>query len=56
MRSSVTRLFAIIPILPTIGDACAWHGAGHMTVAAIAYRDLSIAEREKLDLILKSHP
>jgi hypothetical protein len=26
-----------------------------MTVAAIAYRDLSPAEREKLDLILKSH-
>jgi hypothetical protein len=27
-----------------------------MTVAAIAYRDLSPAEREKLDLILESHP
>jgi S1/P1 Nuclease len=55
MKPSVARLFAIIPILLAISDACAWHGPGHMTVAAIAYRDLSPAEREKLDLILKSH-
>ena len=56
MKLSVARLFAIIPILLAISDACAWNGPGHMTVAAIAYRDLFPAEREKLDLILKSHP
>ncbi|HEY5742803.1 MAG TPA: S1/P1 nuclease [Terrimicrobiaceae bacterium] len=56
MKPSVARLFAIIPILLTITDAWAWNGPGHMTVAAIAYRDLSPTEREKLDLILKSHP
>jgi hypothetical protein len=56
MRPSVARLFAIIPILLAISAACAWNGPGHMTVAAIAYRDLSPAEREKLDLVLKSHP
>ena len=31
-------------------------GPGHMTVAAIAYRDLSPVERQKLDAILGSHP
>jgi hypothetical protein len=56
MRPSVARLFAIIPILLAISAACAWNCPGHMTVAAIAYRDLSPAEREKLDLVLKSHP
>jgi S1/P1 Nuclease len=56
MKPSVARLFAIISILLTISGACAWSGPGHMTVAAIVYRDLSPAEREKLDLVLKSHP
>ena len=56
MKLSAARLFAIISILVAISDACAWHGPGHMTVAAIAYRDLFPAEREKLDLTLKSHP
>ena len=52
----MARLFAIILIVLTISDACAWSGPGHMTVAAIAYRDLSPAERQKVDLILNSHP
>jgi S1/P1 Nuclease len=56
MKPVVVRLFGIVAILVAISDACAWHGPGHMTVAAIAYRDLSPAESEKLDLILKSHP
>ena len=49
-------MFATISILLTISDACAWSGPGHMTVAAIVYRDFSPTEREKLDLVLKSHP
>lgn len=56
MKASVARLFAIISILVKLSDAGAWQGPGHMTVAAIAYRDLSPAERDKLDVILKSHP
>jgi len=56
MKPFIVRLFAIIPLLLTISDACAWSGPGHMTVAAIAYRDLPPAEREKLDLVLASHP
>ena len=56
MKPFVARLLAIIPLLLTISDAGAWSGPGHMTVAAFAYRDLSPAEREKLDLVLTSHP
>jgi S1/P1 Nuclease len=56
MKPSIARLFAVILIALSISDACAWSGPGHMTVAAIAYRDLSPAERQKLDAILKSHP
>ena len=56
MKRSITRLFAVILIAVSTSHACAWNGPGHMTVAAIAYRDLSPTEREKLDLILKSHP
>src|SRR6516165_9778107 len=56
MKLSIARLFAVILIAVSISDACAWSGPGHMTVAAIAYRDLSPAERQKLDTILESHP
>ena len=56
MKPSVARLFANIVIVLAISHASAWNGPGHMTVAAIAYRDLSPAERDKLDVILKSHP
>ena len=53
-RPFLARLFAILLI--AISNAGAWSGPGHMTVAAIAYRDLSPAEREKVDVILQSHP
>ena len=56
MKLFIARLFAVILIAVSISDACAWSGPGHMTVAAIAYRDLSPAERQKLDAILGSHP
>jgi len=56
MKLFIARLFAVILIAVSIIDACAWSGPGHMTVAAIAYRDLSPVERQKLDTILESHP
>jgi hypothetical protein len=56
MKPSVAGLFANIVIVLAISHASAWNGPGHMTVAAIAYRDLSPAERQKVDLILESHP
>ena len=56
MKLFIARLFAVILIAVSIIDACAWSGPGHMTVAAIAYRDLSPVERQKFDAILESHP
>jgi hypothetical protein len=56
MKLFIARLFAVILIAGSICDVCAWSGHGHMTVAAIAYRDLSPVERQKLDAILESHP
>lgn len=37
-------------------EASAWNGAGHMTVAAIAYRQLSPADRATVDELLQHHP
>jgi hypothetical protein len=34
----------------------AWSGAGHMVIAAAAYRELSPATKATVNLILKSHP
>jgi hypothetical protein len=56
MKLFIARLLAVILIAISIVDACAWSGPGHMIVAAIAYRDLSPMERQKLDAILESHP
>ena len=48
MKLFVARLFAVFLIVLSISDACAWSGPGQMTVASIAYRDLSPVERQKL--------
>jgi len=56
MKLFVARLFAVLLIVLSMSDACAWSGPGHMIVAAIAYRDLSPVERQKLDMIVESHP
>jgi S1/P1 Nuclease len=56
MKLFIARLFAVILVAVSIIDACPWSGPGHMTVAAIAYRDLSPVERQKFDAILESHP
>ncbi len=46
----VTLLFQFAPELR------AWSGPGHMTVAAIAYRDLAPKERQQITAILAQHP
>src|SRR5262249_55561984 len=56
MKLFVARLFAVLLIVASISDACAWSGLGHIAVDAIAYRDLSPVERQKHDAILGSHP
>ena len=55
-ESVFARLFGVLLIVLSISDAWAWSAPGHMTVAAIAYRDLSPVERQKFDAILESHP
>ena len=56
MKASFARLLALTRAALPIRDACAWSGPGHMIVAAIAYRDLSPAERQKVEAILQAHP
>ena len=56
LKLAARLLAAIILVALSINSAWAWSGQGHMTVAAIAYRDLSPAERQKFDAILASHP
>jgi len=46
---------ASLALLPQ-PQAFAWNDTGHMTVALIAYRSFSKAEKEKLQAILKGHP
>src|SRR5262245_45967206 len=36
--------------------ASAWSAQGHMTIAAMAYRDLPKEDRAKVDELLKHHP
>ncbi len=47
--------FALLILLP-IADAFAWNSPGHMTVALIAYRRLSDAQKQQVSDILKHHP
>jgi hypothetical protein len=56
MKLFIGNLFAVVLFVLSISNACAWSGPGHMTVAAIAYRDLFPVERQKLGAILLSHP
>jgi hypothetical protein len=50
-------LITVIHLLQLVAPvACAWNSTGHMTIALIAYRRLSDAERQQLAEILKSHP
>ena len=55
---SVIKWFSAlwILLLPLSPRAFAWSAPGHMIVAAIAYDQLTDAERTKLDSILQGHP
>lgn len=50
------RLFILAACLLVSRPVFAWSGPGHMIVAAIAYRDLSPAERKQVDALLRGHP
>lgn len=46
--------FALVFLLA--GSVHAWNAAGHRTIAYIAYRNLKQGTRERVDLLLQSHP
>src|SRR5262245_31304613 len=49
------KLLATLLLLTRV-HAFAWSGQGHMTIAAIAYRDLSTNDQQRVLEVLKSHP
>ncbi len=46
--------FALLFLLA--GSVDAWNAAGHRTIAYIAYRNLQSGTRQRIDLLLQSHP
>ena len=55
MKKIVALMLACLLMLSP-GTTLAWSGAGHMVIAAGAYRQLSAAEKAKVNEILKAHP
>src|SRR5438445_2911741 len=57
LSSFVIRLSSFLLILLTLTpSARAWSSAGHMIIAAEAYRDLSPKLQAKVTALLQSHP
>src|SRR4051812_31038856 len=55
MRKGIVVLLALVlGFLPSA--AFAWNATGHMTVAELAWRELSDQDRQKVAAILKQHP
>src|SRR5262249_30308232 len=55
-RSLFCSVVAVVLLAVTPRPAAAWHNRGHMTVALIAYRQLSDTQKNKVQAILKEHP
>ena len=53
LSTSGTLLLAALLISP---KACAWSGAGHMVIAAEAWRELPAETKSKVTGVLKGHP
>jgi len=56
MRLLVTSLTLLTLWSAAAPRASAWHNAGHMTIARIAYLELSEAQKIHIARILKAHP
>jgi hypothetical protein len=56
MRRALVLLAALGLALSAPGRARAWHAAGHMAIARIAYQELGDKEKKRLAQILKAHP
>src|SRR5262245_36945752 len=52
----VRSLLVVLLLLSAPGAAFAWNDTGHMTVAMIAWRQLSDVQRTKVGELLKQHP
>jgi hypothetical protein len=50
------RILLIAVLLCSRGLSLAWSSPGHMTIAAIAYRDLSDGQKQAVTELLKHHP
>ena len=50
------RILLIVFLLISRGLSLAWSSPGHMTIAAIAYRELSDSQRQAVTELLKHHP
>jgi hypothetical protein len=51
-----SALVSILAILLLSSPLLAWNGAGHMTVAYVAYRNLTPETRARVDELLKRNP
>ncbi|MDE2103403.1 MAG: S1/P1 nuclease [Patescibacteria group bacterium] len=59
-NKTMKNIFSAAAILGLLLSGCvtsyAWSSPGHMVIAAIAYRDLSVTERANVDELLRHHP
>ena len=55
MRKIAVTLLLFVLFLSRI-TSLAWSAQGHLTVAAIAFRDLPAAEKQRVSDLLKHHP
>jgi len=56
MKRSFLIFLCLVFLFASGGLSLAWSGPGHMLVAALAYRDLSVDERRTVSELLKHHP
>jgi hypothetical protein len=56
MKRIVVSMLVLIFLLCARSLSFAWSSPGHMTIAAIAYRDLTAQEKTTVSALLKSHP
>jgi S1/P1 Nuclease len=56
MKKIAVAVLTSFVLLFSTGRLFAWSSPGHMTIAAIAYRDLSADDKRKVTELLKHHP
>ena len=56
MRSGAITVLALAGLVAAARPAPAWNAVGHMTVAKVAFDDLSEADRKKAYTLLTHHP